>query len=927
MRRRVLSALLLILMLSNWLAPRSGLAAQPLQFSSSQARAADLLAKLTPEEKVGQLFLATFNGPEAAPGAPEADKIYDLITNFHIGGVILEQKNNNFVGGDQTIPVLQSLTDQLQRNEYNASLSDQVITNTNTTFRPAFIPLFIGISQGGDGYPYDQILNGLTTLPNQMTIGATWVPDEARKVGEILGKELNILGINMLLGPSLDVLQPPYSETGGDLGTRTFGGDPFWVGQMGQAYVSGLHTGSNQTLVVVGKHFPGFGGSDRLPEDDVATVRKNLEQLKQFELYPFFSLTGNAPDTNSTLDAMLTAPIRFQGFQENFRQQTKPISFDREAFSALMNLPAISTWRQNGGVMITDSLGSRAVRRFYDPTGQTFNGRTVALDAFLAGNDLLYLGDFVSSGDESSYTTIRRTLTAFARKYREDPAFAQRVDVSVLRILTLKFHLYGDVFFFNKVIPLPQQQGELNRSGQIRFEIAQKAATLLSPVSSELDTSIPGANERIVFFTDSRSSRQCDTCPDQPLMLSNAMASAVMRLYGSQIGGPIRQRNLFSYTYTDLTSLLNKPEDSAELEQNIHQAQWLVFISLDLNTNYPSSLALRRILDERPDLIQGKKVVAFAMNAPYFLGATDISKLSAYYGLYSHSQESIEVAARLLFQEIQPTGNLPVSMPGIAYDLNLITFPNPDQTINLEAEIQTGTQATPTPQPGVAQLQLKIGDMLALKAGIILDHNGHLVPDGTIVRFILTTVGDTNNLKVVESTTQGGYAQTIMRIDNSGNIEVRVESDPAKKSIVLKYLVPSEKGTATPSPSLEPTTTMTPSPTMTPSVTPTAVPSTTPTPAPPLKAGVGDWMVSMVIALAIALGSFGLGIALNRPQKGLRAALFGIIGASLVYSYLALSLPGTKNILQMSNPDGIILAAFLGALVGITSGWSIPAKR
>jgi len=929
--RLVICVCLVIQMLPGW----AGKAAPLAQISSSQAQAAELLASLTPEEKVGQLFLVTFNGPEAGPGPVEANKIYDLITNYHVGGVILEQKNNNFVGSDQTIPVLFSLTDQLQRNEYNASLNPQVITNSIETFTPAFIPLFIGVAQGGDGYPYDQILNGLTTLPNQMTIGATWDPEQARRVGSVLGTELNILGINLLLGPSLDVLQPPYSESGGDLGVRTFGGDPFWVSEMGRAYVSGLHQGSSSALVVVGKHFPGFGGSDRLPEDDVATVRKNLEQLKQFELYPFSALTGSptspegSPQTGSesTLDALLTAHIRFQGFQENFRQQTKPISFDREAFSTLMELPAIAAWRTNGGVMISDSLGSRAVRRFYDPTGQTFSGRTVALDAFLAGNDMLYLSDFVSSGDDEAYTTIRRTISAFARKYREDPAFAQRVDASVLRILTLKFRLYGDNFSLSKALPQTSRQAELGQSRQVSFEIAQKAATLISPLASELDTAIPGPNDQIVFLSDARTSRQCAECAEQTRIDVNGMGAAVTRLYGAQIGGPIRTRNLYSYSFTDLVGVLNDPLNSAEIEKNLQDAEWLVFLSLDLNTNDPSTLAMRRLLDERPDLLQGKRIIGFAMNAPYFLGTTDLSKLSAYYSLYSHSPESIEVAARLLFQEIQPAGNLPVSMPGIGYDLNKITFPNPTQVIPLSAEIQTGAAATETPQPGLTQTQLKTGDLIALKTGVLLDHNNHPVPDGTIVRFIMTISGDTTNLKVAEAETTQGVAQSIMRVDSTGDIEIRAESDPAVLSDILRFVVPSEAGTPNPSATITQTPTSTPSPTPTTTATPTLTPTLAPTPAPPQRAGFGDWVASMILAFAIGLGSIGLGMTLNHPQRGLRAGFMGIIGAALIYSYLRLGLPGASAYLEATKSGGTILAAFSATAVGVAAGWLVKLKN
>jgi beta-N-acetylhexosaminidase len=96
---------------------------------------------------------------------------------------------------------------------------------------------------------------------------------------------------------------------------------------------------------------------------------------------------------------------------------------------------------------------------------------------------------------------------------------------------------------------------------------------------------------------------------------------------------------------------------------------------LDINDTVPTSLALKRFLSERPDLIQHRHLIVFAFNAPNFLDATNISKLSAYYAMYSKNPIFIDVASRVLFRELIPNGALPVSVPGIGYDIINATSP------------------------------------------------------------------------------------------------------------------------------------------------------------------------------------------------------------------------------------------------------------
>jgi len=907
-----------LILLAILLIPFSRIQAAPFsQGLDPQERAKALLQLLSPEERVGQLFLVTFRGNEAG----SQSQIYDLIANHYVGGVILLAKNDNFSGDPDGLNQILALNRQLQLDRWAASQQTHR-TPSGETFTPSYIPLFIAISQEGDGYPNDQIINGLTPLPDQMAIGATWNPALAEQAGTILGKELSALGINMLLGPSLDVLETLQQEGGSGLGTRSFGGDPFWVGKMGKAFISGVHLGSQGKIAVVAKHFPGIGSADRLPQEEVATVRKSLEQLENFDLAPFYDVTGNAPSSEATADALLTSHIRYQGFQGNIRATTRPISFDQQAFNLLMTLSPLASWRQKGGVVISDDLGSQAVRRFYELTNpdQPFDARRAALNAFLAGNDLLYLGDITAGEGSDAYTTIVDILDAFSQKYREDPAFAQRVDEALLRILTLKYRLYG-LFSLTVTLPPTEAISTLNQSPQVPFEIAREAATLISPTQAELEDAIPdppNRNERIVFITDTRTAKQCSQCPEQPLLAVDALQQAVIRLYGPQAGRQVTPYFLTSYSYQDLIKLLDGDEEAFQMQRDLRRANWVVFAMLDVTANNPTSQALHRFLAERPDLFQQKRLIVFAFNAPYFLDATNISKLTAYYALYSKGPSFIDVAARLLFRELRPQGASPVTIPGIGYDLFAATQPDPKQVISLqldlpEAERPKGT-ATPEPLPTP---EFNPGNIIPIRTGIILDHNGHPVPDGTQVMFITTINGEVSGLPQTVST-HDGIARTTVQVTGPGLLEIRAESEPAKVSQILRFDIPGDRVIAV-------TATPTETPTLTPTIfapsTSLPTPSTSQIPYSQVRPYLSDWLVVMLLISGLSFASYKLTAYMGQVRWGVRSGFLALIGGLLAYSYLALELPGAKELMETSGAWGIVLVTLIGCLTGILTTW------
>ena len=310
---------------------------------------------------------------------------------------------------------------------------------------------------------------------------------------------------------------------------------------------------------MIAKHFPGMGSSDRNPQTEIPTVRKSLDQLIRIELAPFYSVTGGSAQTETIADGLYLSHIRYQGFQGNIRDiSTRPISFDQSALNDILKLEPLSQWRTDGGLLVSDNLGSPALRRFFDPSGNNFDARQVARNALMAGNDLLYVDGLVSSSDPDTFTTLSRTIQFFTQTYREDAAFAERVDASVARILALKFRLYPE-FTAENVIPAEEGLSVIGTNSAITNQVAASGATLISPDAAELVNILPrppASNERIIFITDEMPVSQCSSCAVKPSVAVDALQSAVLRLYGNQAGGPISRNLLQSFSFFDLAKTL-----------------------------------------------------------------------------------------------------------------------------------------------------------------------------------------------------------------------------------------------------------------------------------------------------------------------------------------------------------------------------------
>jgi len=889
--------------------------------------AARLLARMPPAARVGQLFVVTFPGTKIEEGTD----IYQLIVEERIGGVLLTPENGNILNQGDTLLQVATLTNGLQHLAWEASqkpIRPGPGEEGATTLAP-FVPLFIAVKGGGIENLYTAPISGTTPLPPPMALGATWDPTNAQTVGAILGQELNSLGINLLLGPSLDVLNTPRPGTPADLGVRSFGGDPYWVSRIGKAYIQGVHEGSGGRVAVVPGHFPGLGAADRPLTEEVSTVQKSLEQLKQIELAPFFAATG-AEDPLARPDGLLVSHIRYRGFQGNIYASTKPVSFDPQALQQLMALPELAPWREDGGLTVADELGVRAVRRFYDPTEQAFNGLRVARDAFVAGNDLLILSHFASTDEwDAHFDNIRTTIAFFREKYATDPTFQAWVDQAVLRILRLKLRLYGEPFALTDVqVDYDAIPEEVGRLAEQVAPITQAAVTLLSPPSPDLRPPPPAADERIVIFTDDRQIKPCAGCSATHIIPPTLLEETLVRLYGPQATDQVSPGQVVSFTFNDLLDYLAAPQPITEesgtpspphpVQIALERADWVLFAMLDVTDQVPPSTAIRRFLAEQADLLKNKRVVVFAFGAPYYLDTTEIAKLSAYFGLYGHTAPFVEAAARALFDEFPFTGASPVSIVSLNYDLIVQTQPDPDQEIRIFYQVgEEPIESTEgTPQPA----EISQGDTLRLRTSVILDRNGHPVPDGTPVEFIFTYPQEGLE-HTVQVTTRDGVAEAMITLDRVGQLQVSVRAEPHPRTVGLEVEIregePAVIVTVTPTPTPVPPT---PTPTAPPSAEatspptfPTLQPGETPT-AVDTEVNSRDLALGLGSALLVAFVGYLAYWALRRdPIGSLRVGLWSVAGGLLGYIGLAARIPGMAWVRQHAGEWSAPIAALLGA--------------
>jgi beta-N-acetylhexosaminidase len=279
----------------------------------------------------------------------------------------------------------------------------------------------------------------------------------------------------------------------------------------------------------------------------------------------------------------------------------------------------------------------------------------------------------------------------------------------------------------------------------------------------------------------------------------------------------------------------------------------------------------------------------------------------------------VDVAARILFQQVTLQGASPVSIPAVEYDLIQQTSPDPDQIIPLQLDQEeitaAATTGTVTPEPTEIP-SYKIGDSISVRAGPVFDHNQHLVPDGTVVRFTMTTRDEGGGiLQQVDVTTQDGIARASFVIDKPGKVEVHAVSEPAIISDVLQFDATSEGVAVTVIPVISPT----PEP---PTPTPTVIPENNFI-SPDGYPRSGIWFIILLGVFGSAALTFWAVSRVIALRWGVRFALSVLIGGFGAYNYLALGFPRALEWISSDSGGaiGVLLFTLAGEALGIILAW------
>lgn len=205
-----------------------------------------VMLMMTLEEMVGQLFMPA---SYASYDYFTIKQLVKYVADNHVGGIV-------FLKGD--VESQKMLSDTLR------SLSE--------------IPMFVAIdAEWGLGMR----LKDAPVYPMNGRLGRLNDEQLMYEYGHEVARQSREVGINMILGPVLDVVDKSVKNA---IGNRSFGDNPHKVAELAVAYARGIEGGN---VMSVGKHFPGHGSAIGDSHHVLPKVYRDKLNLDSIDFFPF----------------------------------------------------------------------------------------------------------------------------------------------------------------------------------------------------------------------------------------------------------------------------------------------------------------------------------------------------------------------------------------------------------------------------------------------------------------------------------------------------------------------------------------------------------------------------------------------------------------------------------------------------------------
>lgn len=381
---------------------------------SPKERAADLLQRMTPEEKAGVMM----HGTAPSRGAVGTGSRYDLT---QAAKLIRDAKVNTFItrlSGNAND--LAAENNKLQEIAEGERLGVPVTISTDP--RNQFHFTLGASAQAGD----------FSKWPGPLGLAAIHDPAVTRKFADIARQEYIAVGIREALSPQADLAtEPRWSRIDG-----TFGEDAELAKQMVEAYVEGFQYGKSglnrQSVSAVVKHWVGYGAQKNGFDSHNAYGR--------YALFPGGSLDYHILPFTGAFAAKVAAVMPTYSILEGAKVDGKPLEQVGAGFNTQLLTLLRRSYQFDGVILsdwaITNDCSEICMSGF--PSGEKPNFSAIGMPW---GVERLSKEDrfakAVSAGVDQIGGTEDSALILSALHSHKIPQ--QRVDDAVLRILIEKF--------------------------------------------------------------------------------------------------------------------------------------------------------------------------------------------------------------------------------------------------------------------------------------------------------------------------------------------------------------------------------------------------------------------------------------------------------------------------------------------------------